>query len=58
MEMMLNPILKTGIGLLVLYLFYYAVLRNQTTFRFNRLYLLLSPLVALMLPLGLVAGSV
>lgn len=51
MEATLNFVLKSGIGLLALYLFYYALLRNQTSFRFNRLYLLLAPLVALTLPL-------
>ncbi|MFD3001772.1 TonB family protein [Pontibacter toksunensis] len=51
MEVLLNFILKSGIGLLTLYLFYYALLRNETNFRFNRLYLLLAPLVALTLPL-------
>jgi TonB family protein len=51
MEAILNFTLKSGIGLLSLYLFYYALLRNQTSFRFNRLYLLLAPLVALSLPL-------
>lgn len=51
MEAILNYVLKSGIGLLAVYLFYYALLRNQTSFRFNRLYLILSPLVALTLPL-------
>ncbi|GAB3537295.1 M56 family metallopeptidase [Pontibacter brevis] len=51
METMLSFILKSGIALLVLYLFYYALLRNETNFRFNRLYLLLAPVVALSLPL-------
>ncbi|GAA4439923.1 hypothetical protein GCM10023188_36570 [Pontibacter saemangeumensis] len=51
MEAILNYVLKSGIGLLALYLFYYALLRSQTSFRFNRLYLLLAPLVALALPL-------
>lgn len=51
MEAILNFVLKSGIGLLVLYLFYYAVLRNQITFGFNRLYLLLAPMVAIALPL-------
>lgn len=51
MEVLLNLILKSGIGLLTLYLFYYALLRNETNFRFNRLYMLLAPLVALTLPL-------
>ncbi|WP_161890560.1 TonB family protein [Pontibacter russatus] len=51
MEATLNFALKSGIGLLMLYLFYYTLLRNQTSFRFNRAYLLLAPLVALTLPL-------
>ncbi|PRY05738.1 TonB family protein [Pontibacter ummariensis] len=51
MEATLNIILKSGLGLLALYLFYYLLLRNETNFRFNRLYLLLAPPVALALPL-------
>ncbi|MCJ8164465.1 M56 family metallopeptidase [Pontibacter sp. E15-1] len=51
METLLNLILKSGLGLLALYGFYVALLRHETDFRFNRLYLLLAPLVALVLPL-------
>ncbi|WP_347158485.1 M56 family metallopeptidase [Pontibacter chitinilyticus] len=51
MEAMLNYAIKAGIGLLALYLFYFLVLRRHNSFGFNRLYLLLSPLVALLLPL-------
>jgi TonB family protein len=51
MEALLNFTLKSGIGLLALYLFFYALLHNQTSFRFNRVYLLLAPIVALTLPL-------
>ncbi|MCC9135523.1 TonB family protein [Pontibacter silvestris] len=35
----------------MLYIFYYALLRNQTHFKFNRLYLLLAPPLALAFPL-------
>ncbi|GHA53572.1 M56 family metallopeptidase [Pontibacter akesuensis] len=51
MEAILNYALKAGIGILVLYLFYFALLRGQNNFRFNRLYLLLAPPLALLLPL-------
>ncbi|GAB3820023.1 hypothetical protein GCM10028895_19280 [Pontibacter rugosus] len=51
MEAILDYTLKASIGLLVLYLFYYTVLRSQHNFGFNRLYLLLAPPVALLLPL-------
>ncbi|MCX2739898.1 M56 family metallopeptidase [Pontibacter anaerobius] len=51
MEELLNYAIKAGIGLLVLYLFYYALLRRQNNFAFNRAYLLAAPLVALFLPL-------
>ncbi|GAB3203789.1 TonB family protein [Pontibacter aydingkolensis] len=51
MELTISYILKTVLLLLALYLFYYSLLRNQNSFSFNRLYLLLAPLVALVLPL-------
>ncbi|MDX5438440.1 MAG: M56 family metallopeptidase, partial [Pontibacter sp.] len=51
MEEMLNYTLKASIGLLALYLFYYVLLRRQNSFGFNRLYLLLAPLTAVLLPL-------
>ncbi|MDX5422389.1 MAG: M56 family metallopeptidase, partial [Hymenobacteraceae bacterium] len=51
MEPLLNYGIKSGICLLTLYLFYYGLLRSQNNFRFNRLYLLLAPPVALLLPL-------
>ncbi|MFD2514873.1 TonB family protein [Pontibacter locisalis] len=51
MELTISYLLKTAIVLLVLYLFYYALLRNQNNFSFNRLYLLAAPLVAVVLPL-------
>ncbi|MHA6248842.1 TonB family protein [Pontibacter sp. CAU 1760] len=51
MEATASFILKSGVGLLVLYLFYYALLRHENSFRFNRLYLLLAPLAALVFPL-------
>ncbi|MEJ8801562.1 M56 family metallopeptidase [Pontibacter sp. H249] len=51
MELTISYILKSVIVLLVLYLFYYALLRNQNSFVFNRLYILLAPVIALALPL-------
>ncbi|OKL39920.1 hypothetical protein A3841_16235 [Pontibacter flavimaris] len=39
-----------SIALLALYLFYFLVLRGQNSFRFNRAYLLLAPIIALRLP--------
>lgn len=51
MEAILNYTLKVGMSMLALYLFYYALLRLSNNFKFNRLYLLLAPLVALLLPL-------
>lgn len=50
MELLLNYLLKSGLCLLVLYLFYYALLRKQPNFAFNRLYLLLATPVALSIP--------
>lgn len=51
MEALLNYTVKVGIGLLALYLFYFALLRRQNNFAFNRAYLLSAPLIALLLPL-------
>ncbi|MBF9252819.1 M56 family metallopeptidase [Pontibacter sp. 172403-2] len=51
METMLSFILTSGVLLLALYLFYFALLRTQTSFAFNRLYLLLAPVAALTIPL-------
>ncbi|WP_299754141.1 M56 family metallopeptidase [uncultured Pontibacter sp.] len=51
MEAILNYTIKAGIGLLMLYLIHYALLRRQQTFSFNRLYLLAAPVLALLLPL-------
>ncbi|WP_266202517.1 M56 family metallopeptidase [Pontibacter kalidii] len=51
MEAILNYTLKISIALLALYLFYILVLRGQNSFRFNRAYLLLAPIIALRLPL-------
>ena len=51
MELTISYILKSVTVLLVLYLFYYALLRNQNSFAYNRLYLLLAPVVAIVLPL-------
>lgn len=51
MEALLNYTLKVSIALLALYLFYFLVLRGQNSFRFNRAYLLLAPIIALRLPL-------
>jgi TonB family protein len=51
MELTISYILKSVIVLLALYLFYYGILRNQSGFAFNRVYLLLAPLIAITLPL-------
>jgi len=51
MEAMFSFILASGVLLLALYLFYLALLRNQISFAFNRLYLLLAPVAALVIPL-------
>ncbi len=44
-------IIKSGISLTVLYLFYWLVLRNDTHFRLNRLVLLFSLVISLIIPL-------
>lgn len=51
MEALLNYTLKVSIALLALYLFYFLVLRGQNSFRFNRAFLLLAPIIALRLPI-------
>lgn len=51
MEATVNYLLQSGIALLVLYLFYKMVLRNEPSYTFNRLYLLLAPVAALLIPL-------
>lgn len=43
--------LESGICLLTFYLFFLAFLKDETCFRFNRFYLLLSSLIALIIPL-------
>ncbi|SFG31360.1 M56 family metallopeptidase [Pontibacter chinhatensis] len=50
MEALLNYTLKVSIALLALHLFYFLILRGQNSFRFNRAYLLLAPIIALRLP--------
>ncbi|WP_018480097.1 M56 family metallopeptidase [Pontibacter roseus] len=51
METTVNYILQSGLCLLLLYLFYRLVLRDQPSLRYNRLFLLLAPAVALAAPL-------
>ncbi len=51
MELTTSYLLKAAITLFLLYLLYYVLLRTQITFRFNRLYLLLAPVVAILFPL-------
>ncbi|MDX5420290.1 MAG: M56 family metallopeptidase [Hymenobacteraceae bacterium] len=51
METIVNYSLQSGLCLLLLYLFYVLLLRNQPSLRYNRLYLLLAPAVALATPL-------
>ena len=48
---LLNYLLEVSICLAVFYLFYVLVLRRQPTFAYNRMYLLVSSLLALILPL-------
>lgn len=51
MELPISYLIKSGLCLLALYLFYYGLLRKQPNFRFNRLYLLLTPPIAFIIPL-------
>jgi TonB family protein len=51
METTVNYLLQSGLALLVLYLFYRIALRNQPSLYYNRVYLLLAPMVALAIPL-------
>lgn len=46
----LTYILESSTILMVFYLFYYAFLAKESTFRFNRYYLLFAPLAAAILP--------
>jgi TonB family protein len=51
METTVNYLIQSGLSLLVLYLFYLLALRNQPSLRYNRLFLLLAPVVSLTAPL-------
>ncbi|MCP2043712.1 M56 family metallopeptidase [Pontibacter sp. HSC-36F09] len=51
METTVNYLLQSALALLVLYLFYRLVFHNQPGLLYNRLYLLLSPVLALAIPL-------
>ncbi|PVY42994.1 M56 family metallopeptidase [Pontibacter virosus] len=51
METTVNYLLQSALALLVLYLFYRIVLHNQPGLVYNRLYLLLAPALALIIPL-------
>ncbi len=51
MNALFNYFLESGICLAVFYLFYFAVLRQQPTFGYNRAYLLLTSLASLIIPL-------
>lgn len=51
METMVNYLLQSALVLLVLFVFYRLVLHNQPGLLYNRIYLLLAPLVALIIPL-------
>ncbi|WP_242916805.1 M56 family metallopeptidase [Pontibacter liquoris] len=51
MEATLSFILPSALVLAALYLFYYVLLRTQHCFAFNRVYLLLAPVAALLVPL-------
>ena len=50
MESFLMYIAKASIGILLFYLFYYLVLRKETFYVSNRLYLLFGLIVAVLLP--------
>ncbi len=51
MEATINYLIQSGLCLLLLYLFYMAVLRSFPRPAYNRLYLLASPIAALAIPL-------
>lgn len=51
METAINYILQSGVCLLLFYLFYRLLLRNQPCLRYNRAFLLLAPVVAQATPL-------
>lgn len=49
-ENLLTFTVESGIILIVFYLFYHYLLKNDTTFQFNRFYLLISQSLAILLP--------
>jgi TonB family protein len=51
MDSFIEYIIKSGVSLIVFYLFYWLILRNDTHFRLNRLVLLFSMIISLVLPL-------
>ncbi|MFD2247037.1 TonB family protein [Pontibacter ruber] len=51
METIANYLIQSGLCLLLFYLFYLLVLRSFPQLRYNRLYLLLAPVVSLFIPL-------
>jgi TonB family protein len=51
MEALTNYLIQSGLCLLLFYVFYLLVLRNSPRLGFNRLYLLLTPVVAFIIPL-------
>jgi TonB family protein len=55
-ETLLQYLLESSIGLVLLYLFFVLVLRRETSFQFNRLYLLASLLLAFVVPLTRLPG--
>ncbi|AKQ44658.1 hypothetical protein TH63_01875 [Rufibacter radiotolerans] len=55
-ETLLQYLLESGIGLVLLYLFFVLVLRRETSFQFNRLYLVASLLLAFAVPLTRLPG--
>jgi TonB family protein len=50
MNSFIEYIAKSGLSLIVFYLFYWLLMRNDTHFRLNRMVLLLSVIVSLLLP--------
>ncbi|GGK59315.1 TonB family protein [Rufibacter glacialis] len=55
-EPLLQYLLESGTGLVLLYLFYAVVLKKETCFQFNRFYLIAALLLSFVLPLSNLPG--
>ncbi|WP_210486435.1 M56 family metallopeptidase [Rufibacter aurantiacus] len=55
-EVLLQYLLESGAGLVLLYLFFVLVLKRETCFQFNRFYLLAAIMLACLLPLSNLPG--